>query len=259
MFIPFGYYKGTGTFIPKHSPYAYYDGLNEDSFDATNKTWSDIAEVNTTDDSTFDTAMGVLPTHNSNGYFEITDNNGASDEGFRYSGAGDTTNPFSFIAGTTHTMITYVRVLDGDGGSCDILGNNTSAGAVLLGAYSIGTNNFARGHVWATGAKFTDTPNDSVTTNTWQIIGQRYADAGSGQRRVDAFVCDYNGTVSITQGTAFTPGAITATSRELGTGRYNEVKGEYDFAAYALYRTDLTDSQIQDVCDGIFGRFGEPT
>jgi len=245
-----------GGFLPSNNPYAYYDALNEDSFDATNKTWSDIAEVNTTDDSTFDTAMGSLPTHNSNGYWEITDVGG--DNGFRYNGGGTTTNPFSFLAGTLHTMITYVRVLSGDGGSCDILGNNTGTGAVLLGAYNIGTNNFARGHVWATSAKFTDTPNNEVVLNTWQIIGQRYADAGSGQRRVDVFTCDYNGTLNVTQGTSFTPGSVSNTSRELGTGRYNEVKGAYDFAAYAMYRTELNDSQIQDVCDEIFNRFGEP-
>ena len=256
IITPFAYMATSGPFIPSNSPYGYWDALNPDSYDATNKTWSDLALVNTTDDSTFDTAMTSLPNYNSNGYWEISDN--AGDKGFRYDGAGSTTNPFSFLTNTTHTMITYVRIISGDGGSCDVLGNNTATGAVLVGAYNVGTNNFARGHVWATGVKFTDSPNGEVVPNTWQIIGQRYADAGSGQRRVDVFTCDYNGTVSITNGTSFTPGSISNTQQQLGTGRYNEVKGEYDFAAYALYRTDLNDSQIQDVCDELFNRFGEP-
>ena len=262
MFTPIGFFQSAGGFIPSFSPFAYYDALNPDSYDATNKTWSDLALVNTTDDSTWDTAVqnAVLPTHNENGYWEIQEQ--GSDQGFTYGNGGTTTNPFSLIANDVHTIFTYVRIDAYDGNSCDVIGNATSAGSILLGAYDIGGsfgNNFARAHVWATGVQFTDSPTDSVVLDTWMIIGQRYTDVGSGQRRLDVFTCDYDGTVAITQGSNFTPGSITSTAQELRTGRNTEVRGNYDWAGYALYKDDLSNSDIQTVCDELSDRFGEPT
>ena len=263
MFTPIGFFAEEAGGLPiSFNPYAYYDALDPASYDATNKTWSDLAKVNTTDDSTFDTAVGNLPNHNSNGYWVINDQN-AQDSAFTYNNSTSTTNPFSYLVGDVHTIFTYVRPQLYRSNAIDILCNSTSAGSVLLGTYDIGGsygNKFARAHVWASAVQFTDGPSFDVTLGQWIIIGQRYTDVGGGQKRLDVFTCDVNGTVTITQGTNFTPGTTTSAPVELRVGARNTTHyGDYDIGAYALYKDDLSDANIQTVCNELSTRFGEPT
>jgi len=259
MFTPIGFFASQGPFIPSYSPFAYYDGLNTtDSVDSVNKTWSDIALVNTTDDSTFDTDVngGGLPDWNSNGYWHIESNTATgTGKAFRYSTATNTTNPFSFIIDNSFTILNYVRIDAGDNDN-DIIGCGTVAGAILIGTGDVFGR--IRAHAWVSTLKTTDTPASSISAGTWFIVGMRFTSAGASSR-LDAIISTINGTVSITNGATFTPGAVSSAPREMGIGtRGNDVRGNADHAAYVLYKTALSDSQIQDVCDELSGRFGNP-
>ena len=250
------------SFIPSFSPYAYYDATNADSYDATNKNWSDLALVNTTDDSTFDTEVSSgegKPTHNSNGYWEIRSNQSTNrGQGFRYGTTTSTTNPFSFLTTTSHTIITYVRLLTGDTDN-DIIGSGVASGAVLMGGYGTGVP--TRGHVWATSVKTVDTPT-GLGNGNWGVMGQRFRLDGSNTR-ISSFYCSFEESVVIANGSTFTPGTPTSSPYEIAVGgrggHNNEVRGNFDICGYALYRTELSDSEIQDVADEMFAQFGEPT
>ena len=220
-------YGEAAKFLPSYTPYAFYDATNPDSYDATNKTWSDVALVNTTDDSTFDTSIGAgdLPTWNSNGYWEIRSNTSTNvGDAFKYGTTTNTTNPFSFITDTSHTILTYVRFVSGDTDN-DVVGSGAASGAVLMGGYGTGVP--TRGHVWATSVQTVDTPTGLGATN-WGVVGQKYRLDGSNTR-VSSFYVPYNGTAVIANDGTFTPGTPTSSPNKLGIGTrgYNNVRGNF--------------------------------
>ena len=125
-----------------------------------------------------------------------------------------------------------------------------------MGGYSSPTK--TRAHAWVTSTRTVDST-ASVNLDQWYIMGQRLVVNGASSR-IDAFNCAVDGTVSITQSSTFSYSSPSYAPNEITIGgRGTSIRGNNDIAAYALYKSALTDQEIQDICDELSTRFGNPT
>lgn len=263
MYQPFAFMAeevGEGPALSlSYSPFAIYDAFDTgSSVDTANNFWSTTISTGS-GDSTFDTDFGQasdsLPTWNSNGYWPIrtVSPSIAQGESFRYSASTGVTDPFSFLTNTSHTIFAYYRPISYFSNGVDILSNGTTAGSILL----MNFNSKTRAHAWVTAAKTVD---DTLTQslNTWYIAGQRLVVSG-GSSSISAFTCTIGGSVSITTSN-FTYSAPTSTNAlNVGGRATNNLRSNMDLANYSLYRKNLSDAEIQTVCDELSAYYGTPT
>lgn len=226
--------------LPPHSPSFYYDATNTDYSSTTS--WDDIVSEGDTDFS-FAGTRNNYPDYTSGEYYDFDQNTDSM-----YANNSSTTDDLSFLAGTSHTLFALARF--GSVNEEDLLCNTTNGNSVLLMVYA----NRVRGHVWYNNSILTtDSTIHTLAANTWYVVGQRatYAAGVTNGTRVDAFVCYADKTLTITNGTAGTRTAGSSASSQLninarGTSGH---RGDYDLTNIGIYRTALSDSEIQDVCD----------
>lgn len=258
---PFAFMAGAaaGGFTLSYNPFAIYDAFDTDnSVNSGAQTWSTTISTGS-GDSTFDTDYGAagdtLPTWNSNGYWVIDTVNLSTPQGeaFKYSSSTGITDPFSHIVDTDHTMFAYYRPAQLQASGVDVIASGTTSGAVLL----MNFNNKTRAHVWATGVRSVD-DTTTMSLGTWYIIGQRLSISG-GNLTLTAFTCPINGTIT-TNSTTNAYQAPSSAPYAMGVGgRGYEVRANMDICNYTLYRSALSDAEIQTVCNELSSYYGEPT
>lgn len=231
---------------PPHSPSFYYDATNTNF-----STSSSFKDIITQDDSYQFVEVGgtssTFPNYVSGKYYQFTPNNGCTSyqcggNNMRQDSSGSTSDNLNTLSSTSHTIFSVVNL--GSLEEEDTFTNGNSTGGVLVMVF----NNRVRGHVWAPSEVKLDHSDTSLQTGVWYIIGQRW-DVDNG--KIDVFLSTVNGSVDIDEGSSNTVNPPTSGPNLMGIdarGNRNGY-GDFKFNQGVIYRTNLSDQEIQDVID----------
>lgn len=231
---------------PPHDPNFYYDATNTNF--STINSFKDVITQN--DNYQFIEVGGTsstFPSYVSGKYYQFTPNNGCTSQqcggnNMRQDSSGTTSDDLNTLASTSHTIFSVVNL--GSLEEEDTFTNGETVGGVLVMVY----NNRVRGHVWAPSEVKLDHDDTSLQTGVWYIIGQRW-DVDNG--KIDVFLSTANGTVDIDEGTTnnVNPPSVGPDLMGIDARGDRNGYGDFKFNQGVIYRTNLSDQEIQDVID----------